>query len=365
MRSGRLVTAALLSVALAWGTAAHAQHAGDMLIASTASGGGTLALRWDFGAPVRTTLSFAGPTSALFTSTDPGWDLLVAPGDGLFPLPPGVPVTVEITAIDPDVSLKVGPVTLDAPGESRLLGTAPAVHIHPSWQLVLPTDATGTRSMSFRLTTTSPGFGASPAYTATVTNLPAPTPTTTSTSTTTTSSTTGAPGSTTTTTLGPSTAQRLGGKKLVAKDAADARKRTLGVLSTDPALRLGTGDPTQAGGVLRVRSARAGLDVTLVLPSGGWKPIGKPGSGRGWKYADKKLRAGPVQTVVLKPGKTLKLAARGAGIPFGLADDPTPLEIDLSIDDERWCLAFGGVVRFTPGRKLEARDAAAPAACAP
>ncbi|MCW5891334.1 MAG: hypothetical protein KIT14_12390 [bacterium] len=362
MRTGRLVAAALLST-FAWTTAARAQHTGDMLIGSTAPGGGALALRYDFGRPVRATLSFTGPTTSLFTSTDPGWDLLVTPGDGLFPLPAGVPVTVEITAIDPDLSLKVGPSTLAAPGEFRLLGTTSAIHVHPSWQLVLANGTTGTRSVSFRLTTTSPSFAASASHTATVTNLPEPPPTTTSSTT----STTVAPGSTTTTstTLVPPPAQRLGGKKLVAKDAADARKRMLGVVSTDPTLQLGAEDPRQASAAVRVRSAAAGIDLVFVLPAASWKPIGKPGSGRGWKYADKKLRAGAVQSLVLKPGKTLKIAAKGAGLALGLTHDPTPIQVELAIGAERWCLAFGGVVRFTTDRKLDARDAAAPAACAP
>ena len=172
--SGTLLPAAVLAVAFA-AMPARAQHTGDMLIAATVAGGGALALGYDFAQPVRTSLSFAGPTSSLFSTTNPGFDVLVAAGGGLHPLPSGVPVTLQITAVDAGVSLKIGTVTLDAVGATRLLGTTPDIHLHPSWQLVLPNGTTATRSVSFRLTTTASGFAASAAYTATLTNQPATT----------------------------------------------------------------------------------------------------------------------------------------------------------------------------------------------
>lgn len=386
MRTRRLPAVILLASVLA-APCAYAQHEGDMLIASTASGGGALALRYDFAQVVRTSLSFAGPTSSLFSTTDPGWDTLVTAGDGFFPLPAGVPVTVEITAIDPDVSLKVGPSTLDAVGESRLLGTTPSVHVHPSWQLVLPNGTTATRTVSFKLTTTAPGYAASASYTATLTNLPEPTtttttttststttttvPTTTTTSTTTvpttttTSTTTTTPAPTTTTTTLPAPAQLLRGKKLLLKDGPDAAKRSLGVLSTDAVIGLGAGDPTLTGGSLRVRGVAGGFDTVHALPASGWKILGKPGAGGGWKYTDKKALFGPVRSVVLKPGKTLKVSAKGAALAHSLASDPIPVAIVMSLGPQRYCLEFGGTVKLTPGKKLEAKEAPAPAGCTP
>lgn len=170
-----------------------AQHLGDILVGRTASG--QLATAYDFGRRILVTEgpSFGGVT--LWSGTDPGFDLLVDPEADLLPLSPGTQLGIEVTALEADVSMKLGDDILDAPGDAATLGTAPLAHIHPEWRLALPDGAIATRLVSFRLTSTAAGVGASAIYTATVTNDPTPPPSTTT--------TTLAPGATTTTTSLP------------------------------------------------------------------------------------------------------------------------------------------------------------------
>jgi hypothetical protein len=78
----------------------------------------------------------------------------------------------------PGASVRIGSRLLDAAQESAVLGTFssdPEAHIHPEWQLILPTGETESLSLSFSLPA-DPVFGESPSYTLTLTNI-APPPT--------------------------------------------------------------------------------------------------------------------------------------------------------------------------------------------
>jgi hypothetical protein len=178
---------AVLANLLGFAATAAAQHAGDMLIGSTADGGGALQVAYDFEPTLVLTLSFEGGGVALYGTTDPGFDALVddAPGASFFALDAGTTVHLEIVDLDPEVSLKLGAV-LSMPGATALVGTMPALHVHPEWLLTLPADAVACRRLSFRLTATAP-YAASPVYTAKLANAdaqcagtaptPSPTPT--------------------------------------------------------------------------------------------------------------------------------------------------------------------------------------------
>lgn len=368
----------------------HTQHRGDMLIGASAASGGALTLVYDFARRVRVTASASGGGNTLYTTTDPGFDLVVTPGNGVFPLTSGVPVTLTITGLDPGVSMKIGATTLDAVGKSKLLGTSPSIHVHPSWQMVLPTGVEAERMLSFRLTTTAAGYTQSVVYTAILSN----TTTTVTTSTTTTSAaptttTTSAPAttstivSTTTTTAAPTTTtsstmpplphvELLAAKTLVLSEKnGRPERRALHCVSKDRSLTLGRGtgspdDPTLAGGTLRVVGlGGGGFDTVHSLPADAWTVIGKPAEGKGYRYRDARRLHGPVTAIVVKAGKQIRIAGRGAGLAFALGDDPAPVAVELAVGAHRYCFAFGGTTRFRPGRLFAAKDSPAPASCIP
>ena len=132
--------------------------------------------------------------SCLFAGSNPGFAGDPAHGElteqdlaaeGLFPLPERVEVWLEVVEIVPEVKIGFGRIILERGGASRvLLGTGPGLHNHPSWRLILPEGRVGAFRVVFRLTTTTPGFRASPDYTVWVTNAsepPTPSPTLTAT----------------------------------------------------------------------------------------------------------------------------------------------------------------------------------------
>jgi hypothetical protein len=153
---------------------------GCMQIWSTADGGGALAVQWDFAnAPVQTYESFctSSPALCFYSSIDPGFMAPPDdpdPTDSFFRLVDGTRVSLVIVAIDPDVTLNVNGNKLTKPGDSALLGTMPTIHVHPSWQLLVPPDQVGDFSLAYMLTTTSALYAASDVYTATITNIPPP-----------------------------------------------------------------------------------------------------------------------------------------------------------------------------------------------
>ena len=154
---------------------ARAQHE-DISIYSSSSGGGALVGKPEPGVnPVFRNAALCFPATCLFSTTDPG---LITPStaDGAaFPVAPGTEVSLEVVALDGAVTVKVGPTTLDAVGESASLGTAPSLHIHPIYQVVVPEDEVGQYAFSFRFT--AAGHALSPTYEMLLSNEPESTPT--------------------------------------------------------------------------------------------------------------------------------------------------------------------------------------------
>jgi hypothetical protein len=149
----------------------ESEHAGDMIVGSTADGGGDLAVEYDFDEPVVVTLSTSIGSFILYTASEPGFDLLVRdePEESFYVLSGGVDVRLEVVEIEPGVQIKIGDAVLDAVGESAELGTTPELHLHPEWQLVLPEDAApGEYGVSFKLTTTSSVYGESAVHAVTI-----------------------------------------------------------------------------------------------------------------------------------------------------------------------------------------------------
>lgn len=95
----------------------------------------------------------------LFSAVNPGIEPLdeSEPEESLFTLADGVPVTLEVTAIDAGLTIRLGDIALDSPGDSVLLGETPGFHSNLETQLLIPGggEPSGTFSVSFKLTTTS------------------------------------------------------------------------------------------------------------------------------------------------------------------------------------------------------------------
>lgn len=168
------------AAALLIATSAAAQHDGDMVIGADASGGGTLAIEFDFASKVKTTFTADVAGTSVYTATEPGFDALDTdePLESFYTLAPGTTVSVEITRLDAGkTAMKLNGVTLDAVGESTVLGTAGGVppndlHHHPELQLLLllAPGEFGEGQIGFKLTTSTVGYSASQEYTLTLTN---------------------------------------------------------------------------------------------------------------------------------------------------------------------------------------------------
>jgi hypothetical protein len=173
-KAGRhaLAVVAIASCMLAPLAGAHETGVPFMFVGATADGGGALTLKHSFADPIVVTESARVGDFVLYTAEDPAFEPPEEAGDGVFFLVDGTTVTVEITAVaEADtVALKLGGVELDAVGDAVVLGTAPALHQHPEWQLTLPDGTTGCQPISFRLTTTSGTYQGSESFTAYVTN---------------------------------------------------------------------------------------------------------------------------------------------------------------------------------------------------
>jgi len=129
------------------------------------------------------------------------------------------------------------------------------------------------------------------------------------------------------------------------------------LFAKDPAIV--AGDPTQLGGSLRVFTAAGdGFDTTYPLV-GHWKPIGKPAAPKGYRFTD---AAGPIKSVIVKPGKIAKAVGKGAGLGHTLGANPDPVTVLLATGTERDCMSFGGG-KFVAGKKYLATHVPAPAAC--
>jgi hypothetical protein len=183
----------------------------------------------------------------------------------------------------------------------------------------------------------------------------------------TTTSTTITPVTTTSSTLPPGADdQPLGGRKLVLKDNANKpQKRRLVLLSKEPSITLGGGpdsedDPRTAGGSLRVGAGTA-FDTTYPLAPANWQALKTKDPTKGWKYT----KGIPIKKVLVKPGKSIKIVGKGGELEHTLATDPRPVDVVLTIGQQRYCWTFGGDVRFKEGKRYLAKNAGAPGACPP
>lgn len=175
----RIVALSLLLLSFAGPRAAFAHSApSSMLLASTADGGGELALQFDFTTVGRPSYSASfGPVDA-YTGVLPDFQAFAADDAlaGLYQLDAGTAVTITVTDLQPGrTAVKIGAVVLDEIGESTTLGQAPLPHTHPEWQMFVTGGEVGEGSVSFRLSASGPtSYADSPVYTVKLANGPLP-----------------------------------------------------------------------------------------------------------------------------------------------------------------------------------------------
>jgi hypothetical protein len=147
-----------------------------MYIGSTKPHGGTLVLRYDFARKFPLVLL---PGSNTDLGTDPAFNAQVTddPADGIYRLKNRTRVKMEITAMDPEVSINMNGTVLKAPGDKAKIGKMPYLHQHPQWMLNVPPGVYGDYHFSFLVS--ARGYQPSQSYVATVTNVTESTTTTT------------------------------------------------------------------------------------------------------------------------------------------------------------------------------------------
>jgi hypothetical protein len=178
--AARMSRAAAIGVIVA-GLVAHARtacaHGTEMLLGSSATGGGALAVAYEFADPVVVTPSVSIGGTTLYTSLFPGFEWLQADdaADALYVLKVGTPFSMQIVRIDPGAAVMIGGTTLNAAGRSAFVAQTTNVagdHFHPQWELVLPAGVTGQYQVTFRLTTTDRTYTGSQEYTLMLSNVP-------------------------------------------------------------------------------------------------------------------------------------------------------------------------------------------------
>jgi len=152
---------------------AHAQgmHA-DMLLFSTVARGGALTLAYDFAEPIELFENVCVAGRCLYSNTNPGFNVATSdrPAEGLYLLRDRTQVSIEIVGLDTGASVKVGSAVLNAVGAQAVIGTTPAVHVHPSWQVAVPPTQRGEFTVRFRLTTSSRFYEPSQVFTVVMRN---------------------------------------------------------------------------------------------------------------------------------------------------------------------------------------------------
>jgi len=149
-----------------------------MQVWSTAPGGGALTVEWEFESDkVQTYRRFCASNVCFYNTIDVGFITSPNdnPNDAFYPIADGTRVRLEIVSADSGVAISLNGNRLDSPGEAATLGTAPDLHSHPLWQLLLPSGQVGDFHITYRLTTDSPAYASSEDFMVTVTNVE-PTP---------------------------------------------------------------------------------------------------------------------------------------------------------------------------------------------
>lgn len=101
------------------------------------------------------------------------------------------------------------------------------------------------------------------------------------------------------------------------------------------------------------------FDDTYGLPRAGWRYVKAKKPEAGYKFS----KGDPIKTVLVTPGRMIKVVGKGIALGHALASDPRPVHVELRLGDELYCLTFGGDVRFKPEKKYLAKKAPIALAC--
>ncbi len=183
--------AAILLSALALGARpAAAHHVTDFLLSQDPTGASdALVCEYEYDTTVAPlAYSFSVGAQSVFSGTNPGFD--AADGDEFFAgvpyhiYPPGVSIWIELVDNDGGrTAMKLRGKTLAQPGDTVELGVAGSqppgnLHHHPEWLLFVdgPPAEYAEGRIAFRVTSPTPGYGPSRAYTLRLTtgHLPPP-----------------------------------------------------------------------------------------------------------------------------------------------------------------------------------------------
>lgn len=121
----------------------------------------------------------------------------------------------------------------------------------------------------------------------------------------------------------------------------------------------GASDPVINGASIRILTEVGDqFDATHPMPAAGWSYVGD-----GYVYRDKAAVHGPIKFALVRNGHPTKIKGGGT-LGFNIADDPNPVQLVIQFGTgKKYCLAFGGLVKFQPGRGYHALRAPAPAQC--
>jgi hypothetical protein len=92
-----------------------------------------------------------------------------------------------------------------------------------------------------------------------------------------------------------------------------------------------------------------------------WQYVKKAGANKGYKFR----RTNPFKSVLVQPGKRIKIVANGTGLGHTLGADPEPVDVVLALGSHCYCLRFGAEPAFKPDKKWLAKNAPAPTGCPP
>lgn len=166
----------------------HGSEHVEIKVASAADGSGALVAHPEFDTdepiplPASACLGGTGDEctggTRIFTAVNPGIEPLAEsePDESIYKLPDSVQVTLEATALDPALMVRLGDQVIDAVGKTIVLGMTPDFHADLETDLSLPGGGapSGTYSATFKLTTTSSQYQSSETFTLKFTPTEAP-----------------------------------------------------------------------------------------------------------------------------------------------------------------------------------------------